>query len=109
MISWEDFEKIDIRVGTIISATLLPKAKIPAYQLNIDFGPEGTRQSSARITALYQPENLVGRQVISVINFPPKLLAGFKSECLVLGIYNENNDVVLLQPERPVGNGHKIG
>lgn len=109
MISWDDFEKIDIRVGTILSATLLPKAKIPAYQLSIDFGSEGVRQSSARITALYKPENLVGKQVISVVNFPPKLIAGFKSECLVLGIYNENNDVVLLQPERPVGNGHKIG
>ena len=109
MISWDDFEKIDMRVGTILSATPLPKAKIPAFQLNIDFGPEGMRQSSARITALYQPETLVGRQVIAVVNFPPKLIAGFRSECLVLGIYNENNDVVLLQPERPVGNGHKIG
>lgn len=109
MIGWNDFEKIDIRVGTILEVREFPKARKPAYQLGIDFGSLGFRQSSAQIKALYQPEDLVGRQVIAVVNFPPKQIADFQSECLVLGIYNQNNDVVLLQPERPVGNGHKIG
>ena len=109
MISWNDFEKIDIRVGTILEVREFPKARKPAYQLSIDFGNLGIRQSSAQIKALYQPADLAGRQVIAVVNFPPKQIADFQSECLVLGIYNENNDVVLLQPERPVGNGLKIG
>ncbi|ULQ57520.1 tRNA-binding protein [Flavihumibacter rivuli] len=108
-ISWSDFEKIDIRVGTIVKAEPFPKARKPAYQLSIDFGELGIKRSSAQITALYSIEDLVGKQVIAVVNFPPKQIANFISECLVLGIYNEQNDVVLLQPERPVGNGHKIG
>src|SRR6476661_3550025 len=108
-ITWEDFEKIDIRTGTIIHAESFPKAKKPAYQLTIDFGPLGTRQSSAQITQLYTIDELKGQQVIAVINFPPKQIANFTSECLVLGIYNENNEVVLLQPHSNVSNGLKIG
>jgi len=109
LITWNDFEKIDIRVGKIIEAKEFPKAKKPAYQLRIDFGSLGIKNSSAQITKCYSPESLVGQQVIAVVNFPPKQIAGFISECLVLGIYDQNNDVVLLQPEQPVSNGLKIG
>ena len=109
-ITWADFEKIDIRVGTIIEAVEFLKAKKPAYQLTIDFGPVlGIKKSSAQITQLYTTENLKGQQIVAVVNFPPKNIAGFISECLVLGIYNEKNDVVLLQPQMPVSNGLKIG
>jgi len=109
-ITWADFEKIDIRVGTITEAKDFPKAKKPAYQLTIDFGTElGSKRSSAQITKFYSTENLVGQQVIAVVNFPPKNIAGFISECLVLGIYDENKDVVLLSPKTPVSNGLKIG
>ena len=109
-ITWADFEKIDIRVGTITEAKDFPKAKKPAYQLTIDFGAElGIKKSSAQITKFYSPENLIGQQVIAVVNFPPKNIAGFISECLVLGIYDENKDVVLLSPKAPVSNGLKIG
>ncbi len=109
-INWGDFEKIDIRAGTIIEVNDFPKARKPAFKLLIDFGPStGTKRSSAQITAHYQKEDLINRQVIAVINFPPKQIAGFISECLVLGIYDENNDVILLQPEKPVKNGQKIG
>jgi len=109
-ITWNDFEKIDIRLGTITQVQDFPKARKPAYKLTIDFGPEiGIKRSSAQITAHYQPSDLLGRQVIAVVNFPPKQIADFISECLVLGIYDENNDVILLQPERPGINGQKIG
>lgn len=108
-ISWNDFEKIDIRVGTVLAATPFPKAKKPAYQLTIDFGELGTKQSSAQITALYAAEELVGKQVIAVINFPVKQIANFFSECLVLGIYANATDVVLLQPQQNVRNGSRIG
>lgn len=108
-LSWNDFEKIDIRVGTIMEAAPFPKAKKPAYQLTIDFGPLGIKKSSAQITHHYIPENLKGEQVIAVVNFPPKNIAGFQSECLVLGIYDENDQVVLLAPKAPVLNGLKIG
>jgi tRNA-binding protein len=109
MINWEDFEKIDMRVGTILEADDFPKAHKPAYRLKIDFGALGIKQSSAQITDLYTKEELVNKQVIAVVNFPPKQIANFISECLVLGIYTEDNQVVLLQPERKVGNGMKIG
>ena len=109
MISWDDFEKIDMRCGTITEATNFEKAKKPAYKLIIDFGALGIKNSSAQITALYSLEELVGKQVIAVVNFPPKQIANFFSECLVLGVYNENNDVVLLQPSLLVNNGHKVG
>jgi tRNA-binding protein len=109
MISWEDFEKVDIRVGTIISANDFPNARKPSYQLTIDFGEAGSKRSSAQVTALYTKENLIGMQVIAVVNFPVKQIANFFSECLVLGVYNENNEVVLLQPSLNVKNGCKIG
>ncbi len=110
MISWDDFEKIDMRVGTIIEAAEFPKAKKPAYKLVIDFGEAiGVKQSSAQITVFYSTADLVNRQVIAVVNFPPKKIADFISECLVLGIYNEKNEVILLQPEQRVSNGLKIG
>ena len=109
-ITGDDFEKIDIRVGTIIEVRDFPEARKPAYQLTIDFGMViGFRQSSAQITTLYQKNDLLHRQVIAVINFPPKKIADFMSECLVLGIYDENNDVILLEPGKPVANGLKIG
>lgn len=108
-ISWSDFEKIDIRVGTILSVNDFPNARKPAFQLTIDFGELGIKNSSAQITALYQSEHLIGQQVIAVVNFPPKQIANFFSECLVLGIYDENKNVVLLQPQQPVSNGLKIG
>ena len=109
MISWEDFEKLDMRTGTILEAQLFVKAKKPAYKLKIDFGKEGIKNSSAQITTLYELTELIGKQIIAVINFPPKQIADFMSECLVLGVYNENKDVILLQPERQTDNGYKIG
>jgi tRNA-binding protein len=109
-ISWDDFEKVDIRVGTVIEVNPFPKAKKPAYQLRIDFGAAiGIKNSSAQITALYQPEAILNKQIIAVVNFAPKQIANFISECLVLGVYNEQNDVVLLQAEQLVKNGSKIG
>ena len=110
MISWSDFEKIDIRVGTVMEVHDFPKARKPAWKLLIDFGGAyGIKKSSAQITTHYRKEDLLNRQVIAVLNFPPRQIADFISECLVLGIYDENNDVILLQPERPVKNGQKIG
>jgi len=109
MITWSDFEKIDIRVGTILEVNDFPNAREPSYQLTIDFGEFGIKRSSAQITKLYKKEELIGRQVIAVVNFPPKQIANFFSECLVLGVYNEDNDVVLLQPSLKVQNGGKIG
>ena len=109
MITWEDFEKIDIRIGTILSATDFPGAKKPAYRLSIDFGSEGIKNSSAQITALYNTESLVGQQVAAVINFPPKQIGNFFSECLVLGVYNEKQEVVLLQAAQIVNTGDKTG
>jgi len=108
-ISWTDFEKIDMRAGTITEVKDFPKAKNPAYQLSIDFGELGIKKSSAQITHLYDKENLVGKQVIAVVNFPPKQIANFLSECLVLGVYTDKKEVVLLAPERRVENGWKIG
>lgn len=109
MISWEDFEKIDIRTGTILEVNDFPGARKPSFQLCIDFGELGIKKSSAQITALYTKEELIGKQVIAVVNFPVKQIANFFSECLVLGVYNENSDVVLLQPTLTVKNGSRIG
>ena len=109
-ISWADFEKIDMRTGTIVEVSDFPKARKPAYRLRIDFGEEvGIRQSSAQITAHYAKEELLQRQVIAVVNFPPKQIADFMSECLVLGVYDPDHNVILLQPGKPVANGMKIG
>ncbi|MFZ9262012.1 MAG: tRNA-binding protein [Chitinophagaceae bacterium] len=109
MINWDDFSKIDIRSGTIVSACIFEKAKKPAYQLEIDFGPIGIKKSSAQITHHYSLDDLINRQVIAVVNFPTKQIANFFSECLVLGVYDENNQVILLQPDKKVENGSKIG
>ncbi len=109
MITWNDFEKIDIRVGTILTAQIFEKAKQPAFQLTIDFGEMGIKKSSAQITHLYSLADLIGKQIIAVVNFPPKQIANFFSECLVLGIYNANKEVVLLAADKPIKNGSKIG
>lgn len=108
-ITWDDFEKIDIRVGTILEVNDFPKAKRPAYQITIDFGESGIKKSSAQITNLYSKEALMGKQVVAIINFPPKQIANFFSECLVLGVYTDQKEVVLLQPDKKVENGWKIG
>ena len=108
-IAWEDFEKIDIRSGTIISVSHFPTARNPSYQLEIDFGILGIRKSSAQITTLYQKEDLIGKQILAVVNFPKKQIANFFSECLVLGVYDENNEVTLLSTSFPVKNGFQVG
>ena len=109
IITWDDFEKIDIRIGTIIEVSDFPKAKKPSYQLTIDFGESGIKKSSAQITDLYKKEELVGKQIVAVINFAPKQIANFLSECLILGVYTDKKEVVLLQPQQQVQNGWKIG
>ena len=110
MISWNDFVKIEMRVGTIIEVNDFPKANKPAYQLTIDFGTEiGLRKSSAQITKQYSKEELVGKQIIAVVNFPKKQIADFMSECLVLGSVGNDNDIVLLSSDKPVENGLRIG
>ncbi len=110
MIEWSDFEKVDMRVGTIIKAEEFPEAKKPAFILTIDFGPEiGVKKSSAQITELYNKKRLKNEQVIAVVNFPPKKIGPFMSECLVMGAYNEKKQVVLLKPQREMMNGSKIG
>ncbi|WP_421893059.1 tRNA-binding protein [Marinoscillum sp.] len=110
MITWKDFEQIDMRVGTVVRVENFPEARKPAYKLEINFGPEiGTKKSSAQITDLYKISDILGLQVIAVVNFPPKQIGPFISECLVMGIYNEHNQVILLQPEQAAPNGAKIG
>ena len=109
MATFDDFMKLDIRVGTIIRAEELKKARKPAYRLEIDFGLEtGVKKSSAQITGCYTADELTGRQVLAVVNFPPRQIADFLSEVLVLGTYSKQG-VVLIQPERPVENGDKLG
>jgi tRNA-binding protein len=109
LISWSDFMKIEMRVGTIVAAEVFEGVRNPAYKIQVDFGEFGVRKSSAQITHLYQPAELIGRQVIAVINFPPKQIANIKSECLILGAVGDGKDVILLQPERNVPNGLRIG
>ncbi|NLL18633.1 MAG: tRNA-binding protein [Clostridia bacterium] len=109
MATFEDFMKLDIRVGEIIKAEEFPKARKPAYKLWVDFGEEiGVKKSSAQITECYRIEELVGKQVMGVVNFPPRQVADFKSEVLVLGVY-ASQGVVLIQPEQPVQKGDKLG
>ncbi|WP_027386850.1 tRNA-binding protein [Chryseobacterium gregarium] len=109
-ISWADFEKIDIRCGTIISVNDFEKARNPSYQLEIDFGDLGIKKSSAQITSLYGKDDLVGKQILAVVNFPKKQIANFFSECLVLGVYGEDKtEVTLLTPSLPSKNGMPVG
>ena len=109
MATFDDFMKLDIRVGTIVEAKVFAKARKPAYQLLVDLGDEiGTKRSSAQITQHYTPEELIGRQVLAVVNFPPRQIADFMSELLVLGTYSEGG-VVLIRPDKPVANGDKLG
>lgn len=107
-ISWKDFEKIEMRVGTVIEVNPFPEANKPAYQLKIDFGEEiGVRKTSAQITERYELDELIGKQVIAVVNFPKKQIANFMSECLVLGAVN-GTDITLLQPEAKIKNGLRV-
>lgn len=108
-ISWADFEKVDLRVGTILEVNDFPEARKPAYQLQIDFGEEiGIRKSSAQITKHYTKEELVGRQIVAVVNFPRKQIGKFMSECLITGFADENGDIVLTSVERELPNGAKL-
>lgn len=109
LITWNDFAKIDIRIGTIIQAEIFNEAKKIAYKLQIDFGDLGIKKSSAQLTKLYSSYDLIGKQVVAVMNFPSKQIATMMSECLVLGAIDIDNTVVLLQPERPIKNGIRIG
>jgi tRNA-binding protein len=108
-IAWEDFEKVDVRVGRVVEAKPFPEARKPSIKLVVDFGPEvGEKRASAQLTAHYGAEDLVGRQVVAVVNFPPKRIAGFKSEVLVLGVPDEAGEVVLLSPDLDVPPGGRM-
>jgi len=108
-IQWSDFERVELRAGTIVSAETFPEARVPAYKLLIDFGPElGHKKSSAQITDLYDAEGLVGRQIVAVVNFPPKQIGPFMSECLVTGFHNDDGRVVLASIDSEVPNGAKL-
>ena len=109
-ISWQDFEKVELRVGTVVAAEPFPEARKPAYKLTVDFGPEvGIRNSSVQITEHYTLDELKGRQVVGVVNFPPKRIGPFMSECLITGFYREDGTVILVVPDKAVPNGAKIG
>jgi len=109
MITWDDFEKVDMRVGTVVKVEDFPEARNPSYKLTIDFGSLGIKKSSAQITKLYKKEDLVNKQVIAVVNFPPKQIADFISEVLVLGVVLDNKEgVVLIKPDNKVKNGLRI-
>lgn len=108
-ITWDEFAKVELRVGTIVSVDEFPEARKPAYKIRADFGPElGVKQSSAQITTLYGKESLIGRQIIAVVNFPAKQIGPFRSEFLVTGFYNEQGAVVLAVPDQRVPNGAKL-
>ncbi len=106
--SFEDFLKIDIRIGKIIEVNEFPEARKPAYQLRIDFGDLGIKKSSAQITDIYKKNELMDKQVSAIVNFKPRQIANFMSECLVLGIYNKEGNVILLQPSKPTKNGEQV-
>ena len=108
-LSWSDFEKVDMRVGTVVRAEPFPEARKPAYRLWIDLGPLGEKRSSAQVTDHYRPDELVGRQVVCVVNFPPKRIGPFVSEVLVLGAYANGREVILLRPDRDVDLGSRVG
>ena len=108
MATIEDFIALDIRIGTVLHAEELPKARVPAIKMNIDFGEIGIKQSSAQITKRYTPNEIVGKQVVAIVNFPPRRVAGFKSEVLVIGGVPVEGDVILLTPDQAVPNGTKI-
>lgn len=108
-ITWEDFERVELRVGRVLSASVFAEARKPAYVLHVDFGPEiGVKKSSAQLTQVYQPEELVGRLVVGVVNFPKKQVGPLMSECLVTGFHNERGEVVLCVPDREVPLGAKL-
>ena len=107
-VSWADFEKVDIRVGTVLNASLFKGVRNPSYQLEIDFGEIGVLKSSAQLTSLYEAEELLGKQILAVVNFPKKQIATMMSECLVLGLVGEGKDVVLINPDRKVANGLRL-
>lgn len=108
-LTWKEFMNVEMRIGTIISAEAFKEARNPAYKMVIDFGELGLKKTSAQITALYEPKDIIGQQVIAVVNFPPKQIATMMSECLVLGGVGANKEVTLIQPERPIENGTRIG
>ena len=108
-ISWQDFEKVELRVGTIIEADDFPEARKPAYKLLVDFGPDiGIKKSSAQITHHYTKKQLIGKQVLGVVNFPEKQIGPFMSQCLVTGFYDESGNVVLAVPDKKIENGKKL-
>ena len=108
-ISWQEFEQVDLRVGSIVTAEVFSEARRPAFILHVDFGADiGVLKSSAQVTDLYQPDELVGQQVIAVVNFPPKQIGPIQSQCLITGFQQADGSVVLIQPERPVANGLKL-
>lgn len=109
LLSWNEFMKVEMRVGTIISAEEFKEVKNPAYKMIIDFGEYGKRKTSAQITQLYEPADLIGKQIIAVTNFPPKQIANIMSECLVLGSVADNKDVTLIEPGKIVKNGTRVG
>lgn len=110
MLTWDEFEKVEMRVGTILKANDFPEARNPAYQLVIDFGDElGIKKTSAQITKRYSKDELIGKQIIAIVNFPKKQIGQFMSECLVLGSVGEDNDIVLLSSDQKVANGLRIG
>ena len=108
-ITWDDFAKVEIRVGTVIAVEDFPKARIPAYKLTVDFGAEiGVKKSSAQITNIYSKDDLLGKQVVGVVNFPPKQIGPFMSECLITGFRRDDGAVVLAAPDQKVDNGAKL-
>jgi tRNA-binding protein len=108
-IEWQDFEKVDLRVGTIVSAAEFPEARRPAYKLEVDFGDDiGRLRASAQITDLYQPDDLIGKQVLGVVNFPPKQIGPFMSQCLITGFVQDGGEVILAVPDRPARNGDRL-
>ena len=108
-VSWQDFEKVELRVGTIVDAEAFPEARQPAYKLKVDFGEDvGIKNSSAQITHLYALKELIGKQILGVVNFPPKQIGPFMSECLVTGFFQKDGSVVLAVPDKPVENGIRL-